>query len=132
MRSRLTISPLAALMLTTSAYAQQPAVQGPCVARGEPGVEYLQKVVHQYHPEALAPAAQRDSVIVGFVFDSTCQVVRHAVARYGPDSTSTVDAELAKLFPNLSRTELRSAGGWAREPFVPGHLLVVWGMLKRT
>ena len=131
MRSLLAVTPLAALLLVSSAYAQQPAVARPCVARGEPGVEYLQSLARQYHPEALAPASQRDSIVVGFVFDSTCQVVRHAVGRYGPDTTATLDSELAGLFPGLSRSELSSAGGYSREPFEPGHLKIVWAVLDR-
>ena len=130
MRSLLTVTPLVALLLAGSAYAQQPAVVPGCGTRGGPPTEYLRDLARQYHSAALAPAAQRDSVIVGFVFDSTCHVVRHAVGRYGPDSSGTLDSELARLFPDLRVTDFRSSGGYAREPFEPGHLVIAWVMLK--
>lgn len=102
-----------------------------CVGRQPLSVEYLRELTRRYHPQALAPAAQRDSVIVGFVFDATCQVVRHAIGRYAGDTSSSVDGQLARLFPAVSTRDLNSAGGYSREPFTPGHLSIVWGILKR-
>jgi hypothetical protein len=133
MHSSLALAPLLAWALASSAYAQQPAVAAPlCGTRSGPRVEYLQNLTRQYHPAALAPAAQRDSIIVGFLFDSTCQVVRHAVGRYGPDTTGTVSSELARLFPGLRTPDFRRVGGYSREPFEPGHLIIVWAVLKRA
>jgi len=131
MRSPLAVTPVAALMLAGSAYAQQPAVERPCVARTGPPIEYLQKLAGQYHPEALAPAAQHDSMVVAFVFDSTCQVVRHGVGRYGSDSSSTTDSVLARLFPELSTTNFSREGVVASNPLAPGHLRIVYGVLKQ-
>jgi hypothetical protein len=68
-------------------------------------------------------------LIVGFVFDSTCQVVRHAVGRYGPGSAGTMDTELIALFPGLRTSDFRSSGGYAREPFQRGHLTIAWAVL---
>ena len=132
MRSLLLVPPLAALMMAGSAYAQQPAVERPCVARGGPPSEYLQKLARQYHPEALAPAAQHDSMVVGFVFDSTCQVVRHGVGRYGPDWPTAVDSALAKLFPAVTTADFSSSGVLSIAVRTPGHLMIMYAVLKRT
>jgi hypothetical protein len=131
MRLLLAIAPLAALMLAGSACAQQPAAERACVGRNGPPIEYLQKLARQYHSEALAPAAQHDSMVVAFVFDSTCQVVRHGVGRYWSDSSHTTDSVLARLFPELSATNFSSEGVVASEPLAPGHLIIVYGLLKR-
>ena len=102
-----------------------------CSGRNAPFVEYLHALTRQYHPEALAPARQRDSIVVGFVFDATCEMVRHAMGRYSGAPNSGVDDELARLFPGVDPRGFSASGGWSREPFTPGHLNVVWGILKR-
>jgi hypothetical protein len=131
MRSLLAITTLAALLLAGSAYAQQPTGERSCGRRSGPRKAYLQKLVRQYHPDALAPAVQRDSVTVGFVFDSTCQVLRHAVGRRASNGR-TVDSELARLFPDLRATDFSSSGVYSRKPLTPGHLMIVWAVLRRT
>jgi hypothetical protein len=132
MRSVLAGFPLAALLLAGSLYGQQSAALSACGGRNGLTVGQLQELTHQYHPDALAPGAQRDTIIVGFVLDTACNVVRHAIGHYQPDTNGTLDAELIRLFPDLNVSDLRSVGGWTREPFAPGHLLVAWAVLKRT
>jgi hypothetical protein len=132
MRSLLSVVSLAALMWAGPGYAQQPAAARPCIARDQSQADYIQKLAHQYHPESLAPAAQHDSLIVGFVFDSTCQVLRHAVGRYGPDSSLTTDSLMARLFPGLRRSDFNSGGIIGIAMRTPGHPMIVWAVLKRS
>ncbi len=101
-----------------------------CVPRSDRGFAYLRDLVRQYHPEALAPAAQQDSLIVGFVFDNGCRVLHHAIGRTRPEDR-TVDDELARLFPDLSPVGAVASGGASTQPFAKGGLLIVWREMER-
>ncbi len=101
-----------------------------CVPQGGSGISYLQDLVRRYHPDALAPAAQDDSLIVGFVFDRGCRVLHHAIGRTRPEYR-TVDDELARLFPDLSPAGAIASGGASAQPFAKGGLLIVWREMER-
>jgi hypothetical protein len=124
MRSVLAVPWLAVSLLAGPISAQVP----PCLGRG-----FLQHWTRQYHPEALAPAAQRDSTMVGFVFDSTCHVIRHAVGHYRPDSGLGREwRQLLMLFPDLKTADVAASGVSLREPQAPGHLVILWAYVRRT
>jgi hypothetical protein len=131
MRSILFALPLAAVASTATGYAQDLAQQLPCQ---HPRIEFLQGLAHQYYPDALAPERVRDSLVIGFVFDSACHVVRHALGTHQA-SDSTVDMAIARLFPDLGTGPafFTSAGGADAVPSrEPGHPHVVWAVLRRT
>jgi hypothetical protein len=130
MRPLLAAAPLLTL-LVGSAYPQQPAVLPPCAVRSAEEMQRLEDLARQYHPEALAPGARPSFQLVGLVLDSTCQVVRHAAGVYGSGRAGTVDAELRVLFPDLRRSDFRSAGALSRQSLQPGGVKIVWAVLGR-
>ena len=131
MRSSFSVVSVAALVLAGPVYAQQPAAERPCLAVAGLSVEYLHQLTAQYHPEALAPAAQGDSVLVGFVLDSSCTVVRHAVGRRVAGA-EWVDSSLARLFPDLKGASYLKVGAAAFAAQAPGGPTAIWGVLKRS
>jgi len=132
MRSLLVVVPLALSMFADHASAQQPVAARPCLARDQSETAFIQQTARQYHPEALAPARERDSVLVAFVLDSTCQVVRHVVAKYGADSLVTTDSLVVTLFPEFRGADFKAGGIIALAMRTPGHPIIVWAVLKRA
>ena len=91
-----------------------------------PGIEQLQSLVRQYYP-GLARHDAPARVTIGFMFDSTCKVVRHAAA-FTPDSTSQ-DVLLRTVFPD-SRVRGRRGGIADAVPPTEGRqVLVTWTVL---
>jgi TonB family protein len=102
-----------------------------CLAAGRPAVEYFRVLARRYHPDALAAAPLGSRLLVGFVLDSACQVLRHGA---GPSATDTVVAEeaLADLFPGVDLAPRVAAGAAdAAAPRAPGAVWVVWVVLGR-
>ena len=130
MRSVLTVTPIAALMLASAAYAQRPAAEQACHARDWPPADYLESLARQYHPEALAPAVEHDSVVIAFVFDSTCQLARHATGHWRASDSPVVDSMVTKLFPDLGTGRFTSTGAVTRPG--AGHPIIVWALLRRS
>ncbi len=134
MRALLAVSPLVAMLLVGSVYAQQPPSHNwRCVGPDTAGIQKLQHLVRQLQPEVLAPAVQRDSLVVGLVFDSSCQVVRHTARRRRASDGHTVDSTLAGLFPDLGAGPapfLQEGVADAVPPGVAGHPMVVYGVLR--
>jgi len=131
MRSLLLVLPLATVAAATTACARHSAQQLPC---RHPRIEYLQGLARRYHPDALAPQAEHDSLVIGFVFDSACHVLRHTTGRHQV-TDSSVDMEIARLFPDLGTGPafFTSAGGADAVPGgEPGHPVVVWAVLRRS
>lgn len=92
-----------------------------------PGLQQLQALARQYYPGLVrndAPAR----ITIGFVFDSTCKVLRHSAA-FTPDSANLDLMRI--LFPDLDRG---SSGGIADAlpPTGGRQLLVAWTMLSGT
>ena len=108
----------------------QPAHNLPC--RTTLAIENLQGLVRKYHPEVLAARVARDSVVVGFVFDRTCRVVRQAVGRRAAGDRTTDDA-LFRLFPDLAPgpAHFAVAGGADAVPSrEPGRPMIRFAVLK--
>ncbi len=131
MRPLLTVLLAGFIPLARSNCAKTPAVEVRCAPPAPPGILYLQALARQYHPEALAPAAQHDSMLVGFVFDSACSMLRHVTGRRSAGDR-TVDDELARMFPDLSSTRFRMAGvADALSSQDPGRPFIVYAVLKQ-
>ena len=101
----------------------------PCRLRLGMG-EYLRDLAFRYHPEAFG----HDSMVVGFVFDKTCQVVRHGAAHWPTsDSLKTSEDVLAKVLPGIrTGPEYFSSSGGSSPapPLAHTQPVIVYGVLK--
>ncbi len=132
MRSILTLSALATLILAAPMPAQHVPSDGPCTAPAGPSPERLQAFARQYHPETLSPANNQASLLVGLVLDADCRLLHHATGRRAADSIN-VEATLGTLFPGVRTTPFVVAGITDAGPEAdqsPGRPWIVWAVVK--
>lgn len=96
------------------------------VAPPGPGMEQLHALARKYYP-GLTRADAPARVVIGFILDSTCNVLRHSAA-FTADSLFTAGTVLRTMFPDL--TERPSASGIADGP-VAGErrVMITWARL---
>ena len=88
----------------------------------------LQSIVRELHPDALQPAADSSTRVVGLVLDSACTVQRHAVTTWS-GRTMTVDTTLAEMFPGSRAAPFRVGGIALLDGTARGRTVVVWGVV---
>ena len=120
----------ASITLTAVAYSQSPNATASCANPKAPSLEQLRALAQQYHPNALRPELSHHSVMVGFVLDSSCRVLQHAVGRRFAERTP-VDSALASLFPSIQGEPFNTAGfADASAQRGAGAPWIVWVVLK--
>ena len=106
----------------------------PCGAPHGPSVERLQALAREYHPEALTADKSRASMLVGFLLDSSCQVLHHTTGQRMGEHID-VDSTLTSLFPGVpvrpwELEGIATATPSDVDPRIPGQPWIVWAVLK--
>ncbi len=130
MRMATLVSLAASITLTSAVYPQAPTATASCAGTKPPPIDQLQALARQYHQQALRPELSSHSVLIGFVLDTSCRIVRHAVGRRFANRIP-VDSALALLFPGVPTKPFITAGfadaSVQRGPAAPW---IVWVVLK--
>ena len=82
MRSLASLSILASLTVMAAASAQRPTSTPVCTTTNGPGIQRLQTLARQYHPDALTAVKTRAGVLIGFVlgWSVSCVAPHHRSA----------------------------------------------------
>ncbi len=129
MRGLVVVPAVVLVLIASAGQAQVPSRASWCADRQtHVPIDSLRALVWQYHPEALDPARSRDSVLVGFVMDSSCRVVDHAVGRYQADRLG-VQGLLTSVIPYTQLNPFLQAGiaeATTNSVTLPGTPWIVW------
>ena len=130
MRSLASLSILASLTVMAAASAQRPTSTPVCTTTHGPGIQRLQTLARQYHPDALTAAKTRAGVLIGFVLDGQCRVLRHTTGQRAAEKID-LEATLAALFPDVQLKPFVTAGiAAASREHTQGGPWIVWTVVK--
>ncbi len=133
MRDPLVLSLLFAVATPLAAHSAPATAECAQQFLGEPpgpSLEQLQRWTRLYYPDLAAKAAAPARLVVGFVLDDQCRVLRHSVGTFSSDASADVDDIVRALFPGATQPGMPTGIGDAvpREDQRPWRtrLAVVW------
>ena len=130
MRCLAPLTVLASLAVMAPANAQGPTETALCTTTNGPGIQRLRTLARQYHPEAITAAKSRAGVLVGFVLDGQCRVLRHTTGQRAAEKID-LEATLAALFPDVQVKPFVTAGITdASGEHTQGGPWIVWTVVK--
>lgn len=135
MSHRLVLSLLCASLLAPAASAQTGSASPSACAEQflghppMPSLEQLQGFTRRYYPDLAAKATTSSRLVVGFLLDDQCRVLRHSVGILPADYSEDI---VQSLFPGATHAGMPSGIGDAvppdnRRPRLPqSRLVVAW------